>query len=721
MLTYLLEVTMCWALFYLIFVAILRKVTFFRVNRWYLLSGLTLGILIPLLRFLEIDFYQEDIAQMAPIVYVIKDAPAQIATSVVEQTMDWGAIIYKVLLSLYLLGVGVFSFRFLKGLLAIYRLYSFGSKEHHSYYTLVHTNKEHLPFSFFDKVFLSTKTPMKEGIDDILQHELAHVESKHSIDVLFLEVVNIVFWFHPLIYLYKTAIRQTHEYIADQVVLKNTHRQTYGTLLLKQSMSGLQIALAHQFFHSHIKKRINMMYQKKSGQSAWLKYTLALPVLLLLFIVFSSHRDQPYTTLQFGEDIQYFQNTLKGSIGPISFYNVDDASFETTEGFPISHGFKNLLTNYNIDKHLLLVIDGEEILLQSDIYLVPHKPFHVENMTWFSPEAAIKKYGQNGQYGALEFEGIVQGQYVSLETPVRKTFEQSYGGKDKNLVEKIIMARINKAMNDPNPTTRYVLPEDVVPGKDGIPSYYNKNIELKGPVPFFDGAKSRRESDEKLRFLIDKYIRISKVETSNEQSNKVYLTYIIETDGTVSNIRESNNLFFSSRKNLIPHAIRVAKKVFYNRRFTPAMFEGKPIKVEQRLMVDFSVPSDKNYSKGSLIGIFNHKENNNVVLNKDNNPNSFKDRKNNKSSRDKLSIEDWIDQPNLEVGYLLPKDDVKSKDGTHEYQNSHTILYGPPPLFDGSSKLSDCSKKIESLLVAYYKNHNIELTPHKKMSCRFNI
>ena len=282
MLIYILEVTLCWFIFYSIFFLALRKLTFFRVNRWYLLATLTLGLIIPQLRHLEMDVYQEEIAQVAPIIYVIKDAPSQIAYTVTahseQVSIDWSILVW----TFYLVGFAYFLIRFFRGLLSIRKLYSTGVKRSKFNYTLVTTQEEHLPFSFFRYVFISEQVELKGDIDHVLKHEITHVEGMHSLDVLFLEIVNILFWFNPMIYLYKTALRQTHEYLADHAVLADTSRKQYGTLLLKQSMSGLQIALSHQFFHSHIKKRITMMYQKKSGRSAWLKYALALPVVLII-------------------------------------------------------------------------------------------------------------------------------------------------------------------------------------------------------------------------------------------------------------------------------------------------------------------------------------------------------------------------------------------------------------------------------------------------------
>ena len=179
MLTYLLEVTLCWFIFYSIFFLALRKLTFFRVNRWYLLSTIVLGLLIPQLRHLDFDLYQEEVAQVAPIVYVIKDAPSQIAYTVSEQveqtSFDWSIL----LLSLYLIGFSYFLCRFCKGLLSIKGLYGKGVKQSKFNYTLVTTQEEHLPFSFFRYVFISEQVELKGDIDHILKHEITHVEGMH--------------------------------------------------------------------------------------------------------------------------------------------------------------------------------------------------------------------------------------------------------------------------------------------------------------------------------------------------------------------------------------------------------------------------------------------------------------------------------------------------------------------------------------------------------------
>ena len=155
MLQYILEVTLCWALFYLIFFGLLRKLTFFSVNRWYLLGSLILGMLIPQLRHIELNMYQEEISESLPIAIMVKELPAQVAVTVEEATIQWSDIIANVLWLVYILGLLFFGWRLLRSLYRIYSLYTGGRKVDLDGSKVVYTQSEHLPFSFWDQVYIS--------------------------------------------------------------------------------------------------------------------------------------------------------------------------------------------------------------------------------------------------------------------------------------------------------------------------------------------------------------------------------------------------------------------------------------------------------------------------------------------------------------------------------------------------------------------------------------
>ena len=157
MLQYILEVTLCWALFYLIFFGLLRKLTFFSVNRWYLLGSLILGMLIPQLRHIEFKMYQEEISESLPIAIMVKEIPAQVAVTVeeVSASVEWSDILADVLWGVYIIGLAFFGFRLLRSLYRIYRLHMDGRKEVIDGASIIYTQSEHLPFSFWDTIYIS--------------------------------------------------------------------------------------------------------------------------------------------------------------------------------------------------------------------------------------------------------------------------------------------------------------------------------------------------------------------------------------------------------------------------------------------------------------------------------------------------------------------------------------------------------------------------------------
>jgi len=196
---------------------------------------------------------------------------------------------YALLRLLYYLGMIVVAGRFLLGLHKILSLLKSGTKEKKKHFTVVRTRQEHLPFSFFSYLFLSEKVKIEEPFSEmVFKHEHAHINGMHSIDVLLMELFCILFWFNPFIHLYRTSLRNTHEYLADQVVLESTRAKNYGHFLINQSQSRLQIVLANHFFQSQLKNRITMITKLPSSKTTIWRYIFTIPILLLLTLTLAS-------------------------------------------------------------------------------------------------------------------------------------------------------------------------------------------------------------------------------------------------------------------------------------------------------------------------------------------------------------------------------------------------------------------------------------------------
>jgi hypothetical protein len=284
MLHYLLQTQITWLLFYGLYAATLSRETFFRLNRVYLLITLLLGIVLPLVPLL-IDF---SMVEAAPLLTPIVGSAAEWTPVFKVDTEGVIFPIEQLIFGVYSLGFAVALGRFLTGLRQIYQLYQAGEHEEWDGCTLVYTEGVHLPFSFFRWVFINPQVIAFEDYEHIITHERAHARQRHSLDVLFITLVGIVFWWSPLVYLYKKSLRNVHEYLADAAVLSAVALPDYGDLLLRQANYKAAFPLANHFIFSQLKKRFLMMTRKPSAAFASAKYVIAAPLIVLLFAAFAT-------------------------------------------------------------------------------------------------------------------------------------------------------------------------------------------------------------------------------------------------------------------------------------------------------------------------------------------------------------------------------------------------------------------------------------------------
>lgn len=295
MLSYILQVSACWGIFFLLYALLLSRNTFFSWNRAYLMLTLIISLALPTLEWpapeapsavaLQAAYYMQPITIGVQQLEVVVTATPEIASPESNApVLTWRSV----LLLIYWIGVAVAGIRLLYGMWQIYALYLKSEQHKRQAYTLVSTPTLHTPFSFFRLLFWSQALPYpKADAAKIIRHEQAHMDGWHSLDILIAETLGVLFWFNPLIYLYTRSLRTVHEYLADEAVLHHSKKTTYGHLLIRQSQSGQAIALANHFSHVQLKKRILMMTKKKSHRHQLLRYALTLPLLAALAFAFT--------------------------------------------------------------------------------------------------------------------------------------------------------------------------------------------------------------------------------------------------------------------------------------------------------------------------------------------------------------------------------------------------------------------------------------------------
>lgn len=289
MITYLFEVSFSWLIFYLAYVLFLQQERFFGINRGYLLVALIGGLILPFLQIETTSTY------LTPFPILLNEITVGVGQNIdiSKQNNSWNFT--DLLLFIYLIGVFIGAIRLFLSLQKLHNLYREGIIEHNRFYHLVKTNSIHSPFSFGHYLFISNNIPLNnKEYQYIIEHEVTHIRQKHTIDLLLVEVVSILFWFNPLVFLYRTALRDQHEFLADQAVLSHAPIKEYGQLLIEQSIPGLKIGLVNHLIYSQLKKRINMMTKKKqSNKTPYLRYALSFSAFFLVFWTVSCDKDIP--------------------------------------------------------------------------------------------------------------------------------------------------------------------------------------------------------------------------------------------------------------------------------------------------------------------------------------------------------------------------------------------------------------------------------------------
>ncbi len=285
---YLLQCSLFLTLLYIPYFLFLKSETFFNLNRKYLISALLLTLVLPFFplnisNFLGL-FFQNSNAVAVPEIDVflaygdaINSATTETTTSIFSEPSTWIFLIYIV-------GITVVLARVLLGLSMILKLYFKGQKTKKEYFVLIETKSETEPFSFFNWVFISKKNDFSEPQQaEIIAHEKAHVRQKHALDLLLIEFLELLLWFNPIIYLYKKALRDTHEYLADKETITHfSDKKQYLNLLINQHFVGRNLPFVTKFHHySLLKKRVIMITKSPSRQIAKLKIMLAVPALFL--------------------------------------------------------------------------------------------------------------------------------------------------------------------------------------------------------------------------------------------------------------------------------------------------------------------------------------------------------------------------------------------------------------------------------------------------------
>lgn len=268
-LTYIFEVNVIITLFGLSYYVLFRNESFHRVNRAVILSSILISFLIPLISFSTPQAFTQ----------VVNFDPVLISAQSTLGHNESGYNFPSVLQMLYWLGFTLSFFFVIRRFLLLMSIRGQESDSVWKGIRIVRTRKLKAPASFFKTIYL-TPDISQESEESILAHEYAHIREKHSIDLLFMQIVQIFCWFNPVIYRLRNLLEATHEYRADEIASAQKDKTIYSNLLISYALKINPKILAHQFSKSNqLKQRIMMLHKPNNRRVSIIKYFLLIPII----------------------------------------------------------------------------------------------------------------------------------------------------------------------------------------------------------------------------------------------------------------------------------------------------------------------------------------------------------------------------------------------------------------------------------------------------------
>jgi hypothetical protein len=284
------ESTLIIGVFILLHGMLFRNETNFSLTRKIMLCGLGLSVSLPLM-----DIQLSPIAGMSNLHVDVSAIwlPEVMLVNLVEE-IDSAPIstitAVSILQLTYVLGVIFFTIKFGIQLMQLVKILRLPATHLHGY-RIIEVKGQEISFSFFNTIVLGTGNTLSlTEKNQILDHEKVHVDQYHSIDIVLLDLMNIVFWFNPLIKIYKNILVQLHEFEADARAVEFSDVDHYCGLMAKVALQSSGIKVASYFHQSLTLKRIKMIKTVRHKTSQW---KLALAVLAIASLVITIACEEP--------------------------------------------------------------------------------------------------------------------------------------------------------------------------------------------------------------------------------------------------------------------------------------------------------------------------------------------------------------------------------------------------------------------------------------------
>ena len=569
-------VVVLWGVYRLLF----RNSNRLLFNRFFLLTSMLLALAMPLLGLLS----GTELPQMATLkqnmfsgmmlseVIVTPDGqPVLPEVTVTTTTTPSRFSVWQVVGGIYLIGVGVMTLLFLFKLGKLVALIIRSPKRKMSGCTAVFTGSDQGSFSFFRYAFFPN-----ENVDpDIMRHEMSHISHHHSWDILFAEVMMILQWFNPFIYLYKKELQSLHEYQADRdVVATGVDKKNYMMLILQQCTAVDFSGMSNNFSLILTKKRIKMITRNEKAKGLWWRLLATLPVLAILMIANTRVTAQEMDAeMEENKSITVIQSETDGETTSYNITSSGDLHVKPTQ--PDNDSI------YQIVDQMPEYPGGVEAMMKyvAENVKYPEKAKDEEISGRVFISFVIEK---DGSVSNVELKrGIGGGCDDEAVRVVKAMPKWKPGIKDGKPVRVSYMMPINFKLTDDTPTKSVKKTEankpDMKPNADGV-------YQIVEEMPCFPGG------DQKLMEYIANNINYPQEARDKGIEGRVFIGMVIEKDGSVSKVKILRGIGGGCDE----EAERVISSM---PKWMPGKVGGEPVPVSYMLPVNFKLQEKQSKKK----------------------------------------------------------------------------------------------------------------------------
>ena len=627
------------AVLWLVYRLLFRNSNRLHFNRFFLLTSMLLALAMPLLGLLS----GIEVPQMATLkqqlfngimlneVIVTPDGqPVLPEVTVTTNATPSRFSVWQVIVGIYLLGVSVMTLLFLIKLGRLVVLIIRSPKRKMNGCTAVFTGREQGSFSFFRYAFFPN-----ENVDpDILRHEISHIEHHHSWDILFAEVMMILQWFNPFIYLYKKELQSLHEYQADRdVVATGVDKKNYMMLILQQCTAVDFSGMSNNFSLILTKKRIKMITKNEKAKGLWWRLLATLPVLAILLIANTKVTaqeqkvvDKPITiemgqfeifdddgapiqlkdTVIYGEDGSSIKLQSSNAFDPITgdpckkltvtTINLDgtENSFFITETEKNGDTSRYQIETFSLSESLFETLLDVATSKEDTVYQI------VEQMPQYSggEEAMMKYVAENIKYPQAAKDKDISGR-VFVSFVVEKDGSISNvkvvrgigGGCDEEAARVIKgMPKWKPGMQKGKPVrVNYMMPinfkldsQPTKPAQKADVSKPDMKPDKNGVYQICEQMPEFPGGVEALMDFVAKNVVYPQEAMDKEISGRVYVSFVIEKDGSVNEVKVMKGIGGGCDD----EAVRVIKAM---PKWKPGKQEGKPVRVSYMMPITFKL------------------------------------------------------------------------------------------------------------------------------------